>query len=307
MSGETKINHQNYDLAFKEAITVFKNKSLDFLEVDLPRIVDIVNTEMFKIETKENFIDMNFILEDGSLLHLEEEIHVSEEDLLRFAQTDLVLYGSKRSVIHTVVVVLGNNKMNKGSIDAGSLKYDVKIVYMRGKDGDSKLSELKQKLESGEAINELELIFLPLMGSRIRERIEMLDEALDLTRQMQVDPARKMKIMSMQLVLMDKYITEEKILSVWEEMKMLNIIRIAEKKGIEQGIERGIEQGIERGIEQGMEKGKVDLFWRLLLKKFPRIEASYHDKIKDLDEAKIDMLSVELFDMKDLSELDRYL
>ncbi|MCP1716371.1 hypothetical protein J2T58_002248 [Methanocalculus alkaliphilus] len=32
-----QINHQNYDLVFKEAFSLFENRSLDFLGLDFPR------------------------------------------------------------------------------------------------------------------------------------------------------------------------------------------------------------------------------------------------------------------------------
>jgi len=35
---------------------------------------------------------------------IEEEAHVSSKDLLRFAQTDLMLYGKRHTKIHTVVM-----------------------------------------------------------------------------------------------------------------------------------------------------------------------------------------------------------
>jgi hypothetical protein len=65
--------------------------------------------------------------------------------------------------------------------------------------------------------------------------------------------------------------------------------------------------GVEKGIEIGVGKGKADLLWRLLLRKFPKIDSIYYEKIKRLDSTKIDMISMELFDMKNIEVLDKYL
>lgn len=62
MDNETNINYQNYDLLVKEALTIFKNKTLEFLGLSLPKIVDVVKTDLYKIQTKSKFIDMNFLL-----------------------------------------------------------------------------------------------------------------------------------------------------------------------------------------------------------------------------------------------------
>lgn len=61
-----KINHQNYDLVFKEAFSIFNNKSLDFLGVDLPSIASFMEREIPEVETTDDMMDLNFRLEDGS-------------------------------------------------------------------------------------------------------------------------------------------------------------------------------------------------------------------------------------------------
>ena len=41
-----KINPQNYDLALKESFSIFENKTLDFLGLDLPKITGFLETEI---------------------------------------------------------------------------------------------------------------------------------------------------------------------------------------------------------------------------------------------------------------------
>lgn len=125
----------------------------------------------------------------------------------------------------------------------------------------------------------------------------------------------KAKIISMMVVLMDKYLTKEKILNIWEELSMLNITKVAEEKGIEKGIakgekigiEKGEKIGIEKGEKIGIEKGKEELIWKMILKKFPDIQYKYYEKVKALKADKLDALSLALLDMKDSKELDLYL
>ena len=45
-----KINHQNYDLAFKESFSIFENKTLDFLGLNLPKITEFLETEFADLE-----------------------------------------------------------------------------------------------------------------------------------------------------------------------------------------------------------------------------------------------------------------
>jgi hypothetical protein len=309
MTDQTNIKYQNYDLLVKESLTIFKNKTLEFLGLSLPKIVDVIKTDLYKIETKNKLIDMNFLLEDNSILHLEEEIHISENDLIRFAETDLLLYDSRKTKIHTVVLVLGENKNNKSKIEAGSLNYTVEIVNLTGQDGVEKYKELKRKIENKEEINELELIFLPLMKN-VKEKIEVLDDAINLTRQIETNDDEKGKIISMLLVLMDKFIDENKILSVWEDLKMLNIIKIAEKKGRLEGILEGEVKGEVKGEIKGEVKGKIlgkgELLEKLLIKKFPGDYNYYEKKIKSLQPEVIDFLATDLLTMTNANEMDKY-
>ena len=49
------------------------------------------------------------------------------------------------------------------------------------------------------------------------------------------------------VVLMDKYLPKEKILNIWEELNMLNIMKVAEEKG-----ERGTYLKNENHLDQNV-------------------------------------------------------
>jgi len=79
------IPHTNYDLGFKEAITLFKDKALDFFGIDdLASITEPLATESVQVEIKSLFRDLVFATQEGKGLHFEEEVHLSEDDLWRF-------------------------------------------------------------------------------------------------------------------------------------------------------------------------------------------------------------------------------
>jgi hypothetical protein len=290
MNEELNISYKNYDLVVKEALSVFENKTLNFLGLDLPKIIRVEETELYKIETKNHFIDLNFLLEDGSILHIEEEISISEEDLIRFAQTDLMMYGKKKREIHTVVLTKEVKNKHLNQFDTGSLKYKVIVIELNRSGGDEKYKELKKRIDNHEAINELELIFLPIMKTEESPEV-FLEKTIELAKEIDETPEERVKIISMMLVLMDKYLTREKIMKIWEDLKMLNILKVAE----------------EIYTEKGKEIGKEELLWRQISKKFPKVENVYYEKLKKLDAIKLDTLSLELLDMKKASELDRYL
>ena len=56
MSSKMKISYHNYDVVLKDSFSVFDNKVLDFLKLDIPRIKGFIETEFATIErTKSPF------------------------------------------------------------------------------------------------------------------------------------------------------------------------------------------------------------------------------------------------------------
>src|SRR6056297_2542726 len=155
----------NYDFVFKDSFNLFKNDIADFLKVELPGIVSYLETEFAEIETNSERMDLNFTLEDGSILHLEEEVEVSVDDLIRFASYDLKLYNRYRDRVRTIILCIKGYEKSEAEFNCGSLRYNSTVVDMSKKDGKKKMKELKEKIKNKEKINYLDLIFLPLMNS----------------------------------------------------------------------------------------------------------------------------------------------
>lgn len=60
--------------------------------------------------------------------------------------------------------------------------------------------------------------------------------------------------------------TSEILEEIWEEIKMLKILKFAEDKGIEKGRKEGIEEGIGKGIEKGRSEERRELIEKQLTK-----------------------------------------
>ncbi len=64
---------------------------------------------------------------------------------------------------------------------------------------------------------------------------------------------------------------------------------------------------IDRGMKKGLEMGKADVIWKQMIKKFPNLQAAYLDKLKQLDEIRLDILALELLDIQSEEELKKRL
>ena len=67
------------------------------------------------------------------------------------------------------------------------------------------------------------------------------------------------------------------------------------------------ERLIDRGMKKGLEIGKADVIWKQMIKKFPNLQAAYLDKLKQLDEIRLDILALELLDIQSEEELKNHL
>ncbi len=124
-----EIDYQNYDKIFKESLSIFKDKIIKFLGIDLPPIDSFMETDFAEIETSEERLDLNFRLEDGSILHLEEEADISKDDLIRFASYDLKLYNRYYDKIRTIILCVNGFEDSRANFNAGCLRYTVTVVY----------------------------------------------------------------------------------------------------------------------------------------------------------------------------------
>ena len=309
-----KYSHQNYDRAFKEALALFENQTLDFLGLNLPRITHVLPTEFAEIETRDDFVDLLFWLEDRSILHIEEQTGLSEDDLFRFARYDLKIINLHRVPVHTVVLspFFAHDGGMRG-FSMGSLSYSVNHVVIHDRNADEVLERVREELLAGRPIHEIELIFVPLMKSRLSVP-DLLLETIKLEKKI-VDETIQSKVIALTLAVSNKLVEPELLEKIWKEVAMLNIFKYAEEKGEEKGEKKGIEIGLvkgrEQGIEQGIEQGRIEekrlLVERFLIKKIGMLPVDMRDQIHHMDSAVLDLLSYELLDFQTVEDFRQFL
>ena len=63
---------------------------------------------------------------------------------------------------------------------------------------------------------------------------------------------------------------------------------------------------MEDGIKKGREEGKAEVLIKQLIKKFGFLSEDYKNKIKNLSSDVMDIILLDIFEIKSLSELDKY-
>ncbi|MBI6874910.1 DUF4351 domain-containing protein [Clostridium aciditolerans] len=67
-----------------------------------------------------------------------------------------------------------------------------------------------------------------------------------------------------------------------------------------------LEDGMAKGMEKGRAEGKVELLLKQLTKKFKKIPEEYKKKIKELPDETLEIIGLEIFDIEDIKELEKY-
>ena len=177
------------------------------------------------------------------------EADVSEDDLMRFASYNIDL-SRKHKIPFTTIIITTKTPAVK-SYENPSLTFKPKIINLKERDADKELAEIERKLKAGEYINELQLVYLPLYGSRSgKSTADLLDTALKLTLDVaKKDKEKRGKLQSLMILLNSTFISEEEFYRVLEANHMVLEENRAVKVLTDIGRKQGIEQGIMR-LEQ---------------------------------------------------------
>jgi hypothetical protein len=213
--------HTNYDLVLKDALTLFKDKTLDFLGLSgIAPISESLSTESVEIEVKWEFQDLAFATQDGRGVNLEEEIDLSYDDLLRILGYNVTL--SRTHKREFVTVIFAKNTPKQTEIKTEQIHFAPKIVDCSKIDADAMIAKLKAAINSGQVINELEAIYLPLFSSKTLSPTELFLESAEIVKVMQASEERKRKVLSLLITLSGKIVDHDKILELIEEVYLFS-------------------------------------------------------------------------------------
>jgi len=197
--------HQNYDAVFKEALVLYKDKALDFLGLmGIAPITEPLRTESVEIEVKIAFRDLTFGLSDGRGANFENEVDLSNEDMIRFGGYNLWLSRAYNREFITVIFVKNPTKIRE--LRTEQMHFKPIIVQCSEIDADAMLSDLQRDIAAGKPVNELKLVYLPLFRSINFNPTELFQESTKLINELQVDDGSKMKIYALSIVLAGKVV-----------------------------------------------------------------------------------------------------
>ena len=133
MSEESHVAYQNKDIAAKYLAEHFSDKSFATYGVKVPRIVQVLPTNLPVIEANELRLDNLFLLEDGSLALVDYESSYAESDKIKYLNyiirtlkrsmtEDNIMRKIRMIVIYTADIAPGQTRPN---LDIGCLQFQL--------------------------------------------------------------------------------------------------------------------------------------------------------------------------------------
>ena len=295
-----EIKHE--DLIMKKAMDVFAEEGLKFFGIN-QKVKDSSSTEIVVLEALNLHMDYTFLMEDDSYIHFEfQTTNKGKKDLRRFRAYEALLSLQKEKDVTTYVVYSNNIKKAMSSLETGISKFNVKSIFMSEKNGDLIFEELEKKINNKEKLTRQELIslaFTPIMGGKLT-KAEKIIKSIRIVKSS--DSEYKYDIESMLYAFADKFLKGKDLQRVKEEISMTELGRML----IEDGRTEGRIEGRIEGRTEGRTEGKIETLIKLLIKKFGFLSEEYKNKISKLSSETIDIILMEIFDIKSINELDKY-
>jgi hypothetical protein len=235
-------------------MTLFKNKALDFMGLTgIAPITEHLGTEGVQIEITWDFKDLAFGTQDGRGLHFEEEVDLSQDDLLRFCGYNIGLSRVHKREFDTVIFVKHLTALSE--VKTKQLHFAPIIVQCAKIDADAILDRLRKAVTAGEPINELEAIYLPLFHSIQLTPTELFMESAGLIKAMQADDNHKRKVLALLITLSGKNVERTKLDAIAEEVRKMGnvIIEYFEEIGEKRGAERREDEIAQKMLSKGMD------------------------------------------------------
>lgn len=256
------------DRVMKTAAQFFGEDLLSFAGLE-GTIVGIAPTEQIHLEIKQMEEDFNFILADGTWLHLEfESDSITEQDLRRFREYDANMSLIHNVAVSTAVLCSSDVKVLKRELRNGKNIYRVELIRMKDRNADAVFEGLQKKIRHLKPLKRSDvfpLLLTPLMSgemelcARICGAVEILQsDYIEVKR----DELKKMEAVLYALAI--KFLKKEELKLVKERMRMTILGQMLREDGIEEGLKEGLKKGLERGeyiklislVTKKMQKGQ---------------------------------------------------
>ncbi|MCD7990457.1 MAG: hypothetical protein LUK37_01175 [Clostridia bacterium] len=233
------IPNQLEDKVLKTAAMFFGQDLLPYLGVK-ERITGIVPTEQVHLELRRMEEDFNYMMEDGSLRHLEfESDRITSRDLRRFREYEAYLSLVYNCPVITTVLCTSRVRPIKQELITGINVYRIQVIRIKDRNADKIFRKAERKLKKGKHLTSSDLfpiLLTPLMSGSMEECMRIC-RGLDILKSDQVavskEDLRRMEAMLYALAI--KFLDKTDLRKVKEKINMTLLGQMLMEDGIEKG------------------------------------------------------------------------
>ena len=207
-------------------------------------------------------------------MDIEWEADVSTDDLLRFAGYNIALNRKYKMPFETVIVT--RKKVSKRSYIGGSLRFTPRIINLNTRSGKATLKTVREKLDKGEPVNPLEVVYMPLYNNSGMTYEEVYKSIIEIIPKITPDKNEQDMLLILSALLANKFVETDEYKRILGAIK----VSLAENKLFmllkEEGREEGREEEARKVAKNLLELGiSVDI-----IKKATGLTDSEIDKLQ---------------------------
>lgn len=243
----TDIAYQNKDITSKIMGENLKDKSFAVYGIDVPKVRQVLPTNLPAIEANELRLDNMFLLEDGSLALVDYESDYDSGDKVKYL--DYISRTVKRYMkkwrirnesalkIRMIVIYTADiePRQTQPVLDVGCLRLQVEEAFLCEMDWEETERELAKKIKEHEPLtaeDQMRFIVLPLTHKGKQEKQECIRRCFSLARKV-ADVKVQTLILSGMLVFSDKVITKEDSKQIKEWIMLTKVGQLFEEEKLE--------------------------------------------------------------------------
>lgn len=233
------IAYQNKDITSKIFAEKFVGKSLEVYGIHLPKIKEVLPTNLPVIEANELRLDNLFLLENDSFALIDYESTYDKEDKLKYldyvvriAKKYYQIYRDKLKIEIVIIYTADvTEQQTENVFDLGSVTLKVHPAFLSALDSNRIQENLVQKVKQGKPLSDNELmqfIILPLTYRGAEKKNEAIQELFELSKE--IEENTQLFLLSGILVFTDKVINEETAKRIKEWISMTKVARLFEEE-----------------------------------------------------------------------------
>ncbi len=252
--GEKEITYQSKDVLSKILAENFKEKSLSVYGIDVPKIKDVLPTNLPAVQANEMRLDNLFLLMDDSVALIDYESDVKWTNNLKYLNyiARVLERYKKREMpksFRMIVIYTADVERAPDEFSVGCLTLKLEHAFLSKIDSTEVVRQITARLERGEALSDeelMKLIILPLTYKGKERKEQAVKEAVELAKRIE-DGGEKSFVLSGILVFADKIINAKTAEYIKEVLKMTQVAQLLMEEGRKEGREEGRKSGISDG------------------------------------------------------------